>query len=136
MKNPVHDDRISTGKEFAQVASDLTDEEIQKTIQIVNGIRMKYAGKPSSAKNLEAMRDEVLTRLTDINILATLDPSPVFYGEPPILEIIGKVSGDVSHKEGFDHERKQDEVVKAKELGEDYRGQKERYNKLKPRKNA
>jgi hypothetical protein len=95
---------------------------------------LKYANKPNTADNLERLRDEVLTRLSEINILATLDPAPCFYGEPPIVEIIGKVATDPIHKVGMDHEKKRYEVLKSKERNEDYLGQKERYNKLKPRK--
>lgn len=127
----IPDDKISSGKELAQVASDLTDEEIQKTVTIVNYTRSKYAGKSNTVQNLEALRDEILTRLSDIGVLATIDPAPAYYGEPPIVEIIGKVGTDPIHKYGFDHERKSAEVNKAKELNEDYRGQKEPYNKRK-----
>lgn len=124
-------DVITSGKQLAGWAADLTDEEIQKTVSIVNAARAKYAGLPNTAENLEKLRDEMLTRLADINILAEFDPTPSLYGEPPQVEIIGKVSTDPIHKYGFDHEKKAAEVRKAKELGEDYRGQKESYNKRK-----
>lgn len=121
-------DIIRTGKQLAQTATDLSDEEIADTFILIEEVRQKYAGKPNTHMNLEALRDEVVTRLADKNILATLDPAPCFYGEPPIVEIIGKVSTDPIHKYGFDHERKQFEVVKSKERKEDYYGQKERRN--------
>lgn len=126
----MHSDRA-----FSQSASDLTDHEIQQTFKIVELVRLKYAGKPNTSENLEQLRDEVLTRLAeDVNILASFDPAPCFYGEPPILEILGKVTGDGLYKDGFDHEKKQYEVIKSKERGEDYLGQKESYDKLKPKK--
>lgn len=127
-------ENISSDKQLAQVASDLTDHEIQQVFRIVTSVRDRYAMKQNTPENLEAMRDEVLTRLAEINVLATFDPTPAFYGEPPAFEILGKVSGDSIHKYGFDHERKQYEVIKSKERGEDYLGQRESYNKLKPRK--
>lgn len=122
------DDRIQSGKEFAKVAADLTDDEIQKTVQIVNSVRLRYAGKPNTVENLEDLRDEVLTRLSEIGVLATLDPAPCFYGEPPTVEIIGKVD-DPGFQKPFDHEKKQYEVRKATDRGEDFLGQKERPNK-------
>jgi hypothetical protein len=118
-------------KNFALAAVDLTDREIQATLKVVEAVRLKYAGLPNTADNLEALRDEVLTRLMDINVLATLDPAPCFYGEPPELEIIGKIKGDPIEKYGFDHEQKQYEVLKSKERGEDFLGQKENIDKRK-----
>lgn len=124
-------DLIHTGKQFAGFASDLTDEEISRTIQLINNIRLRYSHKTNTPSNLEAMRDEVLTKLAEIGILAEFDPTPTLYGDPPIIDIQGKVAGDPMHKWGLDHEKKKFEVVKAKELDEDYRGQKEPYNKRK-----
>lgn len=118
-------------KNFALAAVDLTDREIQATLKVVEAVRLKYAGLPNTPDNLEALRDEVLTRLMDINVLATLDPAPCFYGEPPELEIIGKIKGDPIEKYGFDHEQKQYEVLKSKERGEDFLGQKENIDKRK-----
>lgn len=117
--------QITSAKDFAGFASDLTDEEIQRSVKIINNIRLKYAGKSNTAKNLEEMRDEMLTRMAEINILATFDPTPCFYGEPPEMEIVGKIGGDPIHKHGFDHERKRHEVLEANKRNEDYRGQKE-----------
>lgn len=125
-------DTFDIGKGFAHAAADLTDSEITETFKIVESVRQKYAYAANSAENLDKLRDEVLTRLMDIGVLATLDPAPCFYGEPPVLEIIGKVSEDkVFHTEGFDHEKKQYEVRKAEERNEDWLGQKESANKRK-----
>lgn len=118
-------------KNFAYAASDLTDREITSIFKVVNQVRGKYAGLPNTAENLEKLRDEALTRLMEIGIIATLDPAPVFYGEPPTLEIIGKVAGDPIEKYGFDHEQKGYEVNKAIEKGEDWLGQKETIDKRK-----
>lgn len=128
-------DTFDIGKGFAHSAADLTDSEITEVFKIVALIRDKYAGKANTPENLEKLRDETLTRLMEKGVLATLDPAPCFYGEPPIIEIIGKIKEDaVFHKEGFDHEKKMYEVRKATERGEDWLGQKESVNKLKPRK--
>lgn len=115
-------------KNFAYAASDLTDREITRIFSVVENVRQKYAGKPNTADNLEALRDEALTRLMDIGIIATLDPAPCFYGEPPTLEIIGKLDNSLV-KDGFDHEQKGWEVNKAIERGEDWLGQKDKIDK-------
>jgi hypothetical protein len=134
MKSQVNlpDDKIESTSQLAQVATDLTDEEVGRVGAIVKQVQRKYAGRANTVKNLEELRDEILTRLAEINILATLDPSPVFYGEPPTLEIIGHVAAP--NEGSFDHEKKQHEVLKANELNEDYRGQKESYNKRRLKK--
>lgn len=128
---PVPDDKIKSSKQLAGYASELTDEEVAKTVQIIYSLQAKYMHKSNNAKNLDALRDEALTRLSEIGIIATLDPSPCFYGEPPVLEILGKIKDDPIHKVGFDHEKKYYEVNKAVERNEDYLGQKEKPNKRK-----
>lgn len=118
-------DVFKSAKDFSNAATlDLTDEEIRNTMQIIVGIQRKYAARANTPANLEMLRDEVLTRLQSLNILATVDPAPCFYGEPPIVEIIGKINTDPIHKYGFDHERKKFEVERATDRGEDFLGQK------------
>lgn len=122
---------MDIGRDFAHAAGDLTDTEISRLFTVVEEVRMRHAGKTNTAENLDALRDETLTRLMEIGILATLDVAPCFYGEPPTLEIVGKITGDGIHKHGFDHEQKQWEVRKSVERGEDWLGQKEGVNKRK-----
>lgn len=121
-KIDIADDRLQSGKQFAGFAADLTDSEIQQTIKVVNSIRTRYAGKPFTVQNLDALRDEVLTRLAGIGILASVDVAPCLNGEPPTVEIVGKV-GDPGFNAATDHEKKRWEVLKANERGEDYYGQ-------------
>lgn len=129
-------DSFDIGKGFAHAAADLTDSEISEVFKIIALVQEKYANKANTPENLEKLRDETLTRLMDVGVLATLDPAPCFYGEPPVIEVIGKIKEDKTfHTEGFDHEKKQYEVRKATERGEDWLGQKESANKLRPRKN-
>lgn len=126
----VPDDRISDPTQFVHWAADLTDEEAQRVVTIILGeVQNKYAFKTATKANLEALRDEALTRMAEIGVLAELDVSPVLNGEPPVLEIIGKVSTDSFHQHGFDHEKKHWEVNKAKDRGEEYLGQKEPANR-------
>jgi hypothetical protein len=122
---PDNDGIVHSGKELALNAIDLTDEEVAKSVSIVYELQQKYATRAFTEANLDALRDEVLTRLAEVGVLATFDPAPCLHGEPPVVEFLGKVSGDKTfHTEGLDHERKQWEVLKAKERGEDYYGQK------------
>lgn len=121
----VPDDRIYNERQFVHWNDELTDTEAVAVVRLIGEIQMKYANKPNTKQNLEDLRDEALTRLIEINILAELDPSPCFYGESPIVEIIGKVSSDPLHKYGFDHEQKKWEIDKAHDRGEDYLGEKE-----------
>lgn len=126
--NPETVGRVGNAKEFAHYSMELTDEEVTQALQIIVNIQHKYATRQNTAGNLEQLRDEALTRLAEIGILATLDPAPCFYGDPPELEIIGKIKSDPLHTEGFDHEKKQYEVRKAVDRGEEWLGQKEPVN--------
>lgn len=128
---PTPDDKIKSRKQFVHWNDELLDSEAQEAIKIIAEVQAKYALKQNTKENLEELRDEALHRLADINIIAELDPSPCLYGEPPILEIKGKIQVDDIHQYGFDHEQKAYEVNKALERGEEYLGEKE---SLKSRK--
>lgn len=119
------DHLIKSGKEFAGFASELLDSEIQQAYQIITDVQSTYQYRMATPANLEALRDEALTRLAAIGILATVDPSPCYHGQPPVLEIIGKVDGDPIFTEGFDHGQKRHEVLLANKRGEDFYGQRE-----------
>lgn len=125
------DDRIKSKKQFVHWADELTDSDAVRAVELVAQLQTKYANKPNTKENLEELRDEALTRLADINILAEFDPAPCFYGEPPILEFKGKISTDDIHTYGFDHEKKGWEINKAHDRGEDFLGEKEKVKKPK-----
>lgn len=131
---PNPDDLIKSRKQFADFASELLDSEIDAATKIIVSIQRKYATRMATPRNLEMLRDETLTRLAEINIVATVDPAPVFYGEPPIVEIVGKINTDAIHKDGMDHEQKGYEVRKGLARGEDFLGEKERVNARMPKK--
>jgi hypothetical protein len=121
------DDIIKSTEELAGFAQDLSDIEVGEIGKLIGRLQRKFAGRLNTPENLDQLRDEVVTRLAEeMGILATLDPTPCFHGEPPIVEIIGKVSGHSFHKDGFDHERKYWEVQQANRRGEAYLGQKEK----------
>lgn len=122
------DDIIKSTEQLAGFAMDLTDLEVGQIGKLIGKIQRKYGRMANNERNLDALRDEVLTSLAAIGFLANVDPTPCFYGEAPIVEIVGKVQGHEIHEHGFDHERKRWEVQEANKRGEAYRGQKEKYN--------
>jgi hypothetical protein len=121
--------QVTSAKDFVHKATDLQDHETKRAMQVIAEVQGRYQYKRNTPDNLDALRDEILTKLAEVGILATFDPVPMLSGEPPILEIVGKVWGDPIHKYGFDHEQKAYEVQEAEKRGEDYRGQKERDSK-------
>ncbi len=123
---PKDDSKVHDAKDFVYKSSDLQDHEAVAAVKIIRECQLRYLGRANTPENLEALRDEILTRLMEINILASFDPTPCFYGDPPEIEILGKVPTDSIHKDGFDHEKKSFEVNEAVKRNEEYRGQKER----------
>jgi hypothetical protein len=124
---PVHDGILRNPKEFSgALTMELTDSEIAAAFKIIVDLQQRYATKPNTSDVLERLRDEVLTRLSEVGVVASFDPSPCLYGEPPIVDFIGKVSTDDIHKHGFDHEKKEWEVKRAVTRKEDFLGQKGR----------
>lgn len=119
---------IKSDVDMAHMAVDLLDTEASQVFNTVVDVQLRFQHRANSVQNLDAMRDELLTRLAEIGILATVDASPCFYGEPPIVEVVGKIAGDAFHTEGLDHEKKQFEVRRATERGEEFLGQKEAPN--------
>ncbi len=59
-----------------------------------------------------------------VDCLVRIDATPVFEGNPPLVEWLGKIEGTSLANYGQDHEKKQWEVQKATERNEDYLGQK------------
>lgn len=125
--------KVRTEKEFVEHSADLLDTEAQRAFEVIVAVHRRYIGRPNTVENLEAERDEVLTKLMEIGILATYDPTPCLNGEPPMVEILGKVK---MHPDGVDHEAKGWEIRKAKGRGEDYLGQKEAPNSIPAQKRA
>lgn len=125
MKANIPDPIIHSKKQLVHFADELTDTESTEAFQLVMELQAKYGLKPNTVDNLHELRDEALTRLMEMNILAELDVTPCFHGEPPILELKGKIAGDSIHSYGFDHEKKKWEIDQARKKGEDYLGEKE-----------
>jgi hypothetical protein len=122
------DETFTSGRRFAQLAADLQDSEIQNAVVLINSIREKYRGLPSTPNNLDHLKDEIEYKLAEQGILAKLDPTPVTEGKPPVIEIIGKISFGSFSQIPFDHERKQYEVQSAMKRGEYRWGEREPLN--------
>lgn len=129
----------SAGDFSGKLTLDLTDEEIKRAFEIIvpikkrweNIFRVKFSDPNLSftmdqaLDMVEQFEDEIKTRLAeDINILATVDTTPLLEGKPLVIEWIGRMPGDNVFKHGLDHERKEFEVKRATNRGEDYYGQK------------
>jgi hypothetical protein len=57
-----------------------------------------------------------------MDLIATVDASPVFSGEPPVVDIVGALDSHYSAKFGMDHERKEWEVKRAAQQGTAFLG--------------
>jgi hypothetical protein len=147
-KLPVDDGIVHSAKEFSDVLTqELTDDEIKSafemTVRISNKWHQKFVSKfgphsiftPEEAlealdKFEEELKYELATRL---HVFATVDATPVFEGEPPIVEFAGALPSHNVAKYGLDHSKKSWEVKHATEKGEDYYGQKDHGVKNKRR---
>lgn len=140
---PTQEGIVTSAKEYSDALTmDLTDEEIRKSFSLIALVRKKYAGRSFDTIEqgimiIEELEKEIQYELaTGLNILARVDSTPMLMGQPPILEIMGKLPGDSVEKYGFDHEKKEWEVKRATDRGEDYLGQKEEPNAIKAKKRS
>lgn len=141
---PVDDGIVHSAKEFSDVLTqELNDDEIKRAFELIVKITEKWhekfvqkfrAGAIFSAESAleacEKFEDELKYELaTKLDVYATVDATPIFEGEPPIVEIVGALPSHSIAKHGFDHEKKVWEVQHATERGEDYYGQKGKHRK-------
>jgi len=109
--------------------SDLYDEEIARIPRVWQQLMAEFSKRPNTKGNLEELakraNEEFLKigLIVEVNTLPTLifDPYKNEYGNPEIT-ILGRIPGTISE---FDHEKKGWEVVKSRDRGEDYLGQKD-----------
>lgn len=135
---PVNPGIVVSTKAFSDgLTMDLTDDEIQRALQITLRVKRKWEGifrsklrdhsftVEQAMKLVDQCEDELSYELaTKLDILASIDASPVFEGQPLIIEFVGALSSHSSAKYGMDHEKKEWEVKRATfETGEDFLGQ-------------
>jgi hypothetical protein len=133
---PVDEGKVFTPKQFSDgLTMDLTDDEIQKSLKIILETKVKWEGifrakighgginVEQAMKLIDQFEDELITRLADsLSLIATVDASPVFEGQPPIIDLVGALPSHYSAKYGADHEKKRSEVVAAKAKGQAFLG--------------
>ncbi len=143
---PTNDGIVRSAKQFSDaLTQDLTDEEIKNAFEMIVRISNKWHEKfarrfgpsniftPEEAlEALDAFEEELKYELaTKLHVYATVDATPVFEGEPPIVELAGALPSHSIARYGFDHERKTFEVKRATAREEDYYGQKGKHKKKK-----
>lgn len=143
---PVDDGIVGSAKEFSDVLTqELTDDEIKAAFELTVRISHKWHEKfvsrfgphslftPEEAlEALDEFEEELKYELaTRLHVFATVDPTPIFEGQPPIVEFAGALPSHAIAKHGFDHEKKTWEVQHATERGEDFYGQKGKHKKKK-----
>lgn len=124
---PVSTGIVRTAKAFSDgLTMDLTDDEIQRALKITLPIKNKWQNifrsklrhanftLEQAMKMVDQFEDELIYELaTKLDLIATVDVSPVFEGQPPIIEFVGCLASHSSAKYGMDHEKKEWEVKKA-----------------------
>jgi len=141
---PVDDGIVHSAKHFSDVLTqELNDDEIKRAFELIMKITEKWHQRfqmkfrvgaifnPETAlEELEKFEDELKYELaTKMDIYATVDATPIFEGEPPIVELAGALPSHKIAKYGFDHEKKVWEVQHATARDEDYYGQKGKHKK-------
>lgn len=143
-------DLIATQKQFSDVLTqELTDDEIQKAFKIMIPIIRKWQekfrlkahsplfGVEDALKLIDKFEEELKYELaTKLQVYAVVDVTPLFEGEPMVIEFQGALPDHQIAKYGFDHEKKGWEVTKATDRGEDYLGQKGGANVRKPSRSS
>lgn len=140
---PTQDTVVRTQKQFSDaLTQELTDEEIKQAMALILPLKEKWRNRfigklahdptlnlEKALEMLAEMSDEITYRLaTELNVLATVDTTPLLEGKGPVIEWIGVLPGHSLNKDGFDHEKKAWEARKARDRGEDWLGQKEEVN--------
>jgi hypothetical protein len=132
----VDEGKVFTPKQFSDgLTLDLTDDEIKRCFEIIVRVSRRWRAKfitkvqhpdfnvEKAMKMIDDFEDELVTTLAEsMDLIATVDASPVFSGEPPIVDVVGALDSHYSAKFGMDHERKEYEVKRAKSQNEDFLG--------------
>lgn len=127
---------VTSPKQFSDgLTMDLTDDEITRALRITLPIRKKWSSKfrsqfrdtNFSVEDAMDMLDKFESELkyelaTKLDLLVSVDVEPVLYGEPAIIVFEGALPSHTSAKYGMDHERKEYEVKRSKDQGDDFLG--------------
>jgi hypothetical protein len=136
---PTGRDTVSTAKQFSGAMTlEMTDDEIKRALEITVGTVRKHQEQwkrkfpfdsiEQCADLLEELEKELAYKLMEaVDVLVRVDGTPIFVGQPPVIEYMGKLDTSSLAKYGQDHEKKEWEVKKAEARDEDYLGQKDNY---------
>lgn len=136
---PTDRDVVGTAKGFVNATTtELNDDEAKKFLEITIGIVKKHQtiwkrlfpfdSLEQCVGLLDRLEQELTyTMMVEMNIMVRVDGTPIFAGGAPVIEFLGKTEGTPFAIYGMDHEKKEAEVRKAKDRGEDYLGQKDNY---------
>jgi hypothetical protein len=113
--------------------ADLYDYEIAQVGSIWKDLMTQFARKPNTRANLQELATVanamflkagfVVNVRWENNLVVdpkTMQPYPIE------IEVLGRIPGAEEDTIGFDHERKRHEVLRSKERGEDFYGQREK----------
>ena len=127
---------VGSHKELSDALTlDLQDWEISKLGSIIGDVWGKYIGRryDTVEQGMEIVSQaeaEMTHRIAEeLEVLVSMDVSPMLTFEPPILEVHGKLPNSSFAKYGFDHEQKEWEVKKATARDEAFLGEKEDPNR-------
>src|SRR5208282_5092411 len=129
----VDDGIVKTRKEFSDsLTQELTDDEIATAFKVMLPIVSKWHERwvlkfsnpfftaEEALEEIDKFEEELKYELaTKLHVYATVDATPIFEGEPPIVELAGALPSHSVARHGFDHEKKIFEVKRATERGED-----------------
>lgn len=103
-----------------EAMADLHDEDIKKIGEIYGEMMRKFGQRPNNQYWLNEMVSWAEDAYYKAGFKVAFDLQNCFFGEPPIMSVLGKVTPDYD----FDHDQKRWEVLKANERGEKYLGEK------------
>jgi hypothetical protein len=113
--------------------ADLYDHEIARIPPIWQKLMAEFSAKPNTRANLDELAKRAAEEFIRIGLVVEVDTSGALITDPrtmragsPEIVILGRLPGSPEDEHGFDHERKRDEVLRSRERGEDFLGQKGR----------
>src|SRR5690348_1848721 len=103
--------------------NDLYDEDIQKIAKVWQLLMRDFSTKTMTQKNVDEMKKRAQDELFKIGIDGgiTLD---IMTGQF-VLDLRGRIEGAPEFEHGFDHEKKQYEVITSRERSENFLGEKD-----------
>lgn len=101
----------------------LYDAEIVAAAKVVGQLTRKYGRRTWSStasfnRLSEELETEATARLAEVGLLVEVKTLPMLVGQPPVIEITGRIDNSA-----FDHELKRHEVLKSKINNETIHGE-------------